>query len=118
MKSPHKLQISFDEMTGRYLFKKATVEAYNKLKKMGKNPHLYGDNKIRVSHRGRYFDYSPGSGLWIYTRSSGRHKWNRSKSVEDFMNQMDKFMDWFEKQEIERGNKKITYAELLEKMDE
>ncbi len=118
MKSPYKLHPAFDEMEGKFLFKKLTIEAYNKLKEMGKKPHVYGDNKIRVSHRGKYFDYSPTTGSWIYTRSAGRHKWNNSRSVKDFMRQVDKFMDWFEEQEEERKHKKITYIELLEREGE
>jgi hypothetical protein len=73
-----------------------TKEAVKRLKDMGKRPHMYGTNKIRLSHRGVYFDYDPVTGNWVYTRSSGRRKWNSSKSFGDFMKKMDAFMDWYD----------------------
>jgi len=61
---------------------RAAITALNALGKH--NLHVFGDGKIRLHHRGKYFDYSPHTGGWSYTRSTNK-KWRNSVSVRDFL---------------------------------
>ena len=94
-KSPDKLKKMLNSKDPLLLNDK-TVVAIKKMKELGKIPYIFSrGKKIRVCHRGCYFDYSAQTGKWIYTRSAGRRKWNSSKSVDDFLKKADAFVDWY-----------------------
>ena len=101
-KSPSKLKKSFDGKDPLW-HKGKTAAAVERMKELGKIPYVFGCGKIRVSHRGCYFDYSTHTGTWVYTRSAGRRKWNSSKSVDDFLKKADAFVDWYDKNVRKKG---------------
>jgi hypothetical protein len=88
MKSKDKLKIDKDITKVQ---KKRLNSVLSRLKYRGKIPKAYGRDKVRVHHKGYYFEYSVATGKWSYTRNTGRHTWMSSNSLDDFLEAAEEF---------------------------
>ena len=74
--------------------KKAVRSAVAKFKRRGRKPYPNGLSMIRVSIKGRYFQYSAISGKWSYAKSIGKDYWRSSESIDEFIEKAEKMVNW------------------------
>ena len=90
MQSVHNLSSFGMTQKEKTEMKKAVLE-FTELKK---KPHPYGDGKIRVHIKGKYFDYSIRSKKWMMTKYIGMKKWNQSLGIPDFLEAAAEFLEF------------------------